>query len=56
MHTFTLPPGPEVGIVEMTGVQEAPFANQGYAKSGQDVSEVFPGGTPIRHFELRRGK
>ena len=33
MHTFTLPSGPEVGIVEMTGVEEDLLTNQHILKA-----------------------
>ena len=41
MHTFTLPSGPEVGIVEMTGVEEDLLTNQRLIKTGEAVNEVL---------------
>ena len=41
MHTFTLPSGPEVGIVEMTGVEEDLLTNQRLIKTGEAVNQVL---------------
>ena len=47
MHTFTLPSCLEVGIVEMTGVEEDLLTNQRLIKTGEAVNQVltvaFPG-------------
>lgn len=37
MYTFTLPPGPEVGIVQMTGVENDLLANQRLIKTGETI-------------------
>ena len=64
MHTFTLPSGPEVGIVEMTGVEEDLLTNQRLIKTGEALNQAFAvafpaqqsrtARTPFRRFELRR--
>jgi len=41
MHTFTLPSGPEVGIVEMTGVEEDLLTSQRLIKTGEAVNQVL---------------
>ena len=41
MHTFTLPSGPEIGIVEMTGVEEDLLTNQRLIKTGEAVNQVL---------------
>ena len=41
MHTFTLPSGPEVGIVEMTGVKEDLLTNQRFIKTGEAVNQIL---------------
>ncbi len=65
MHTFTLPSGPEAGIVEMTGVEEDLLTNQRLIKTARPSTRPFrqplrfsnrvPTGPHFRRFELRRG-
>ena len=41
MHTFTLPSGPEVDLVEMTGVEEDLLTNQRLIKTGEAINQVL---------------
>jgi len=41
MHTFTLPSGIEIDLVEMTGVEEDLLTNQRLIKSGEAINQVL---------------
>jgi len=41
MHTFTLPSGREVDLVEMTGVEEDLLTNQRLIKTGEAINQVL---------------
>ena len=41
MHTFTLPSGTEIDLVEMTGVEEDLLTNQRLIKTGEAVNQVL---------------
>ncbi|MFW6162588.1 MAG: hypothetical protein ACODAJ_07435 [Planctomycetota bacterium] len=41
MHTFTLPSGTEIGLVEMTGVEEDLLTNRRLMKKGEAINQVL---------------
>ena len=41
MHTFTLPSGTEIQLVEMTGVEEDFLTNQRLTKSGEPMNHAL---------------
>jgi len=41
MHTFTLPSGMEIDLVEMTGVEEDLLTNQRLIKTGEAINQVL---------------
>ena len=41
MHTFTLPSGIEIGLVEMTGVEEDLLTNRRLMKNGEAINQVL---------------
>ena len=44
MHTFTLPSGPEIRIVEMTGVEEDLLTSQRLIRTGEAVNQALANG------------
>ena len=51
MHTFTLPSEPEVGMVQMTGVEEDLLTNQRLIKADEAVKQVLA--SRIKHAGAR---
>ena len=41
MHTFTLPSGTEIDLVEMTGAEEDLLTNQRLMRNGEAVNQVL---------------
>ncbi len=41
MHTFTLPSGTDLDLVEMTGVEEDLLTNQRLVKTGEAINQVL---------------
>ena len=41
MHTFTLPSGTEIDLVEMTGTEEDLLTNQRLMRNGEAVNQVL---------------
>ncbi len=46
MHTFTLPSGPEVGIVEMSGVEEHLLTSQRSVEADDTTNQVIAAAIP----------